>query len=461
MKVLLIRPWVNNKITTVKNFLFGEPLGIECVATALKELGHEILLVDFMLEPHTTVLQYINSFSPDAVGITSQCTDVENVLKIAKEVKTVNRQIPVVVGGVQATCFPDSFFCNDVDHVFRSTNRENIARVFAPDEIQDKTEPISGVYSKSLGFVNEGEFCLNEYIVPDRTSTTRYRSHYQYVGFSPCALVQTAYGCRNRCNFCVRWKLEGGTLREIDIEEIVNQIQALDEPYIMICDNDFLINTQRLAKFCDLLNQRKICKKFICYGSVNSILEKPETIAKLARVGLMAVIIGYEAFDDDSMQEYNKASTVSENKLATLLLQENRIACWGSFIIHPDWSKQDFKKLIRYIHYLKPELITFSPLVPHPLTPLYDKYKDRLIYTKEEYDKWNFGDVLIRPSKMSLKAYYRQVLKLALVVNLNWHSLTYTAKNIPWHNTVKMIYGFKTLFGVYLKNMMAKEQGQL
>lgn len=457
MRILLIRPWVNKKITTVKNFLFGEPLGIECVATALGEMGAEILVVDFMLEPRGTVAHYMQDFRPDAVGITSQCTDVENVIRIAKAVKDLDPEIPVMVGGVQATCFPEAFFCDEVDYVFRSTNRENIRVVFAPAEADQRNAEIPGVYSRSRGFVNQGEFCLNEYIPPDRSSTTRYRKRYQYVGFSPCALIQTAYGCRNRCNFCIRWKLEGGNLRELPVEEIIRQIEKLEEPYVMICDNDFLSNALRLEEFCRLLREKGITKKFICYGSVNSILEKPDTIAAMARAGLIAVIVGYEAFDDGRMAEYNKASTVSDNKQATLLLQKHNIACWGSFILHPDWTKEDFSRLIRYIRHLKPELITFSPLVPHPMTALYQQYEDRLIYAKEDYDKWNFGDVLIRPSRMSLRAYYRQVLKLALIVNLNGHSVAYTLKNIPWRSLPGMVLGFRTLFGVYLRNMITRK----
>lgn len=457
MKILLVRPWVNNKITTVKNFLFGEPLGIECVATVLKELGHQVVLVDFMLESEATVEQYLNDYKPDVVGVTSQCTDVENVLKIARSVKSFDSNILVLVGGVQATCFPDSFFSDDVDFVFKSTTRSNIGQLIESIEKKQSPETIEGIYSKNQQFINDGVFCQNEYIVPDRQSTAKYRSQYQYVGFSPCALIQTAYGCRNRCNFCIRWKLEGQNLREIDILKIVDQIQDLAEPYVMICDNDFLINGQRLEEFCDLLTERKINKKYICYGSVNSILEKPETIERLSRNGLIAVIVGYEAFDDDRMKEYNKAATISDNKLATAVLQQNNIACWGSFILHPDWSKADFKNLIRYIRYLKPELITFSPLVPHPLTPLYEQYKDRLLYAKEEYEKWNFGDVLIRPNKMSLRSYYWQVIKFAMIVNFNRHSAAYTVKNIPMNNIWKMISGFKTIFSVYIKNMMTKK----
>lgn len=453
MKVLLIRPWVNKNITTVKNFLFGEPLGIECVSTILKEQGHEVLLADFMVETNAKVEDYLKDLRPDAVGITSQCTDVENVLSIAKIVKAFDPHTTVIVGGVQATVYPNSFFDESVDHVFRSTTRANYKELM--DRIRSGErllEPIEGIYSKELDFVNEKEFCFNEYIVPDTESTKRYRKEYRYVGFQPCAVVQTAFGCRNRCEFCVRWKLEGPALREIAIDDIVSQIQALDEPYIMICDNDFLINRKRLERFCDLLEYKKITKRYICYGSVNSILEKPELFERLRKNGLIAVIVGYESFDDAQLKKYNKAATVDENLKATEILRANGIACWGSFILHPDWDRSDFKKLNAYKKLLKPDLLTFSPLNPHPLTPLFEQYKDRLLYDETDYEKWNFGDVLIMPSKMSLRRYYWEVLKFTFGVNLNWHSLKYTVKAFPIGNTLRMLFGFNTLISVYIKN---------
>jgi radical SAM superfamily enzyme YgiQ (UPF0313 family) len=457
MKILLVRPWVNKRITTVRNFLFGEPMGLECVATLLKEAGAQITVADFMVEDKGKLEDYLKLVKPDVVGITSQCTDVDNVKKIANQVKSFDSSIIVMVGGVQATCFPDCYFVESIDYVFKSTTRLNVHQLMV--EISEKKAPerIDGIYSKKLGFINEGEFCFNDYVVPDRSVTQRYRKSYKYIGYQPCAIVQTAYGCRNRCHFCVRWKIEGPELREVPIEDIVNQISDLDEPYVMICDNDFLINHSRLERFCELLEERKISKGYMCYGSVNSILEKPELLKRLRANGLLAVIVGYEAFDNKQLTDYNKSATVDENIRATRLLNNANIACWGSFIIHPDWSTSDFKSLLRYIDLLKPELITFSPLVPHPLTSLYETYKDRLLYPVEDYEKWNFGDVLIRPSKMSLKAYYWQVILLTLKVNGNWHSVKYTLNAFPIKNTLKMVFGFKTLFSVYLKNFMTRD----
>lgn len=457
MKILLLRPWVNKRITTVRNFLFGEPMGLECVATVLKEAGCEILVADFMVETNGRLEDYLASFQPDAVGITSQCTDVENVKAMARLVKAYHKALPVWVGGVQATCFPDCYFVPEIDYVFKSTTRENI-RAFVAELAGDAPKArIDGIYSQHLNYVNEGEFCLNEYIVPDRSVTARYRKDYKYIGYQPCAVLQTAYGCRNRCSFCIRWKLEGPELREVPIAEIVDQIEALEEPYVMICDNDFLINRDRLIAFMDALEDRNIQKGYMCYGSVNSILEKPDLLPRLRQNGLLAVIVGYESFNDQQLKGYNKAATTSDNHKATGLLQGAGIACWGSFIVHPDWDKADFKRLLRYIGQLKPELITFSPLVPHPLTKLYDTYKDRLLYPVEDYEKWNFGDVLVMPSKMSLKAYYWQVIRLTLKVNCNWHSVRYTLKAFPIKNTLKMVFGFKTLFSVYVANFLTRK----
>jgi len=133
-------------------------------------------------------------------------------------------------------------------------------------------------------------------------------------------------------------------------------------------------------------------------------------------------------------------------------LQRNKIACWGSFILHPDWDKNDFKKLLKYKNLLRPELMTFSPLNPHPLTPLFEEYRDRLLYDETDYEKWNFGDVLIMPSKMSLNEYYLEVLKFTFAVNMSWYSFLYTLRAFPIKNTLRMTFGFNTLLSVYIKN---------
>lgn len=453
MKVLLVRPHLNKEITTIKKLMFGEPLGLECVSTIVKELGHEVLLVDFMSESIRNFDKYLKKFKPDVVGFSSQCGDIMNILYLAEKVKKRDYKIAVLVGGVQATITPEAFFNRYVDYVFKSTTRENYKALM--EQIQnDSNEEIMGVYSKKLQFQSRLESCQNEYIEPDRDSVDKYRKYYKYAGYQPYSTIQTSYGCRNRCTFCVRRKLEGGTVRERPISEVVDEIATLKDKNIMFCDSDFLVSEKRLIEFCDLLEKRNIKKTYICYGSVNSILEKEYLFERLSKNGVKAVIVGLESFSDSFLKSYNKSATLDDNFKAVQILKKNGIATWGTFILHPDFSAEDFKNFRKYNRALKPEMLSFTPLVPHFLTPLYNQYKDRLIYPKEEYEKWSFGDVIIYPSKMSLRRYYFEVMKLGVLANFNMCTLKYCFTAFEFKKVIKLMFGFDQIIKVYLKNMI-------
>ena len=456
MKILLIRPHINKKITTVKKFMFGEPMGIECVSTILKEQGHEVLLVDFMAESKNHLKKYVKRFQPDVVGLTSQCSDISNVLYLAEKVKQMNPKITVIVGGIQATITPEAYFNRHVDYVFKATTRENYKQLM--DQIASGSdEEIMGIFSKKRQYQSTLESCQNEYVKPDREMSAKYRKKYKYAGYQPYATIQTSYGCRNHCTFCIRRKLEG-KLTERDIEEVVSDIQEIKEDTVMICDSDFLINEQRLVRFCELLEERQIHKTYICYGSVKSILEKEALFKRLSENGVKAVIVGLESFSDVFLKSYNKSATLDENYKAVQILKREGIATWGTFILHPDFSKEDFKNFKRYLRYLKPEMISFTPLVPHFLTPLYKQYEDRLIYPRDDYEKWSFGDVIVYPSKMSLRRYYFEVLKIGIPANFNWCTIRYCLRTFSFKQNFGLIFGFDQILKVYLKNMLKRER---
>ena len=453
MKVLLIRPHINKKITTVKKIMFGEPMGIECVSTILKELGHESLIVDFMAESRYNLKKYIKKFKPDVVGLTSQCGDICNVIFLAEQVKKINFRIKVVVGGVQATLTPEAFFNRYVDYVFKTTTRENYALLMK--QIENGTdEEIMGIYSLKRQFQSSLPICHNEYVAPDRDAVKKYRHKYKYAGYQPYATIQTSYGCRNSCTFCIRRRIEGNGVTERPVDEVVDEIASIKEDNIMIADSDFLINEKRLVEFMDLMDKKNVHKTFICYGSVNSILEKEYLFERLSASGIKAVIVGLESFSDELLKKYNKSANLDDNYNAVSVLRKNGIATWGTFIIHPDFSVTDFKNFRKYLRWLKPEMISFTPLVPHFLTPLYKQYEDRLIYPKEDYEKWSFGDVVVYPSKMSLRRYYFEILRLGIPANFNMCTIKYCLRTFPFKHNLKLMFSFDTIFTNYVGNII-------
>ncbi|HWJ02278.1 MAG TPA: radical SAM protein, partial [Verrucomicrobiae bacterium] len=409
MRVLLVRPGRRKQAITLGEFMFSEPIGLECVYTVLKD-KHELKVLDLMVgeEDFGAVMQ---EFKPQVVGLTSLCIDVLAVHELARKAKDINPQIITVVGGSQTILLPDSFFTADIDHVMEYTTEDNLKGLFSCLEKGESPPMIDGVRSKVYRYQSTGVPGINGYIIPDRECTARYRKHYSYFGYKPCAIMQTSRGCSAVCTFCLRWKIEGR--RELDepIGQVVEQIASIEENSIMIFDNNFLYNRARLEQFCDLLEARGITKNFICYGSAESIVQHPDTMARLRKNGLKAVLVGYETFSPAELKGYNKRASTEINIAASKILKELDIDCWASFILNPDWGEEDFKQFRSYIRVLRPEISTMSPLTPFPGSALYKKYQDRLIFSATDYDNWSFSLISVIPSRMSLRRYYYEVLK--------------------------------------------------
>ncbi len=455
MKVLLVRPDTSKKSISIRNFMFGEPLGIECVSTILKSLKHDVKFIDLMIDSISKYKKLLKKYKPDVVGITSGCTDIDNVIKTADITKRIDKNIKVIVGGVQCTMTPEAYFNKNIDYVFKSTTYENYKLLM--NQIKNNTnEEIAGIYSRKRQYQVSLSSCQNEYVKPDRNLTIDYRKHYNYVGYRPCALLQTSYGCRNHCKFCVRWRIEGAKLIEIPIKDVVKEVESIKEEFIKIVDNDFLINEKRVIEFLDLIEKKKIKKKYVCFGSANSILEKEHILKRFAKNGLKVVIIGIESCDDKKLKEWNKASTKDETYKAVMMLKKYGISVCGNVILDPDFKISDFKNIKNYHKKLKLEMCTFTPLIPHPLTPLYHKYKDRLIYDIDDYEKWNFGEVVVYPSNMSLSRFYFEMIKLTIPFNFNMVTVKYLFKEYPVKNILRMLFGFNGGAKIYIRNVLKK-----
>lgn len=325
MKILLVRPSRVKQSVTLGEFMFCEPIGLEMVYGVLKDI-YEIKIIDLMVKGEN-LEEEIKSFSPDVVGITSLCIDVFKVIRIANKVKSIDKKIITVVGGTEAYLNPEAFIHENVDHIMKYTTKENLKTLYSLIENNRQIPLIDGVHSKVNGYKSTNVFGRNEYLIPDRSSTEKYRKHYSYLGYKPCAIMETSLGCSKNCNFCLRWRIEGAIEKDISLDIIISQIKEIKEESIMFYDNDFLYSRERIEKFCDLIEENSIKKNFICYGSVHSIISHHKTIERLGKCGLRAVLVGYETFKQEEMESYKKKSTIEDNIKASLILKDIGIDC--------------------------------------------------------------------------------------------------------------------------------------
>ena len=430
MNILLIRTKRIPQAITLSDIMFAEPVGLEIICGVLKK-DHDVEIFDLMCE-ETSLTTKLRETEPDLVGFTSLCIDVHQVVEGAREVKAFNPAIPVIVGGTQVYLNPAAFMDDAVDVIFQTTTKENLLGYFNEGVAKEgvlikedggwlKNPAKSGTNSANtledeLG--EGGENLRNEALLPDRSSTEKYRKYYSYFGYKPAAIMQISRGCKKQCSFCLRWRIEGCREQELDREMIEEDLRQIKENTIMFYDNDLLGSEERIERVIEIFGGLEKKKNLIAYASVQGIIRHQDRLRELKNTGLKALLVGYESFKDEEMIRYQKKSRVKENFEAAALLKEADIDVWASFMAHPDWDKRDFKAFRRYVKDLRPEISSVSPLTPFPNLPLYEEYKDRLLFEKEDYEKWSFGQVTIRPGKLSLKDYYREMLKTNLYINL-------------------------------------------
>ena len=105
MKVVLVSPHI--KIYGNPHYFIFPHTGIGYIAAALKASEYEVKIVDLNFDKITDLLEVIKSEEVLFVGFSIFSKDVFFYNRLAKMVKKINPNIPIIVGGPHANVFPE------------------------------------------------------------------------------------------------------------------------------------------------------------------------------------------------------------------------------------------------------------------------------------------------------------------------------------------------------------------
>ncbi|WP_291570129.1 B12-binding domain-containing radical SAM protein [Clostridium sp. UBA4548] len=444
MKILLVRPRPPKETIGLQSVMICEPLELEYLVANIKPLGHEIEILDMILEKNS-LEYYIKKYNPEVVGITGYISHVNVIKNYAKEIKGVSRAIKVVVGGVHAEVVPEDFLSEHIDYIIKANGIQTFINIINSLETHECSK-IPGTYDgetieKAMDF---------KWKHPDRKSVSRYRNKYYYMFHNPCALIKTSYGCPYKCSFCFCRNITDGKYFTRDLEDIVCELKDIEEEEVYIVDDDFLFNKERLLKFAEILKAHGIKKKFLVYGRADFIAENQQVIEKLSEVGLRACIVGLESSSEEELIKYNKKSEVKLNERAVEILQKYDIECYATLILGIDWGKEDFHRLYQWIKKLNIRFVNLQPFTPLPGTDLFQQYKNQLIVKREEYEKWDLAHMTVTPSKLSIRSYYFNIIKLYYKIIMRPSNVLYIIKKYGFLETLKLSIGSSNISMQYM-----------
>lgn len=408
MNILLIRGPQSKNAIDLSHYTFSEPMGLQMLYGVLKE-NNNVEIFDMMVEK-ITINQKLKEKSYDLCGISSSCSDIFLIKKLAKEIKK-NNNIKIFVGGFQARRTPEEFLCPYIDYIIYETNKVNLDDLINNIKNQSKAN-IKGVLQNHENFDNLilGE---EEYFPVDRSSTEKYAKYYSYFIYKPVALI----------DFEKEFQL--------GINQFILKIQNIKEPVICFIDFDLFQNTADLEAFFNAINKNNIKKTFVCYGSKKTIQKSLDKLDFYRENGLKSIILYFakdsikNGIDDELIEQISKSN----------------LSIWAYFSIYPDYTKENFKDLRDFINKTKPIIVTLYPLNPYYDKKLLETYKNKLIFDKESTANKYPGYVLIKPMFMDLSSFYWQIFYTSL--------FSYRRSLFPFISN----FGIKNSLSFYIKSL--------
>ncbi len=413
MRILLVNPPSGDLTVGLKYLAKVEPLGLEIIGAAVPD--HDVELLDMELD--TDIQEALRRFQPDIVGASAQIVQTYTVQRVFKAAKAFNPAILTVVGGHHVTLCPHEFDSPLIDVVVIGEGvpafREIVAR-WNSSKVLD-FEDILG-----LGLRRDSKFYLtaprplppnlDHMPKPNRSLTDKYRSRYYYLFENSVASIQTSLGCTFPCNFCSCQHFTGRRFITRSPELIMEDLKTIKEDFILFCDDHTFIDVKRMERLHDLIVEAGIKKRYFAYTRTDCVVKNPDIFAKWAKIGLMMVMTGLEAIDDTRINQVNKKTSIEINEQAIEILARNGIALSAGFLIMPDYTEDDFKRIDAYVRrYPNIALTELTPLTPLPGTGFHQEMKDKVTtHHREVYDLAHF---VIPTTKLSQPEMYRLIQK--------------------------------------------------
>lgn len=410
MKILLISPRSGELTIGLKHLSKVEPLGLEILGAAVPD--HEVELLDMELD--TDLVGALRRFQPDVVGASAQVVQTYSARRVLKTAKELNPEMLTLVGGHHATLRPAEFNAPYIDAIVLGEGVPAFQEIIERYERGRGFDDVAGLAiprGSELHFTahRPPPATLDHLPMPDRSLTAKYRSRYFYLFESPVASIQTSLGCTFSCSFCSCQKFTERHFIPRSPEFVAEELSRIEEDFVIFCDDHSFLDVKRMARLHDLIVERGIEKRYFAYTRTDCVVQNPDIFRKWAQIGLMLVMTGLEAIDDSGIDALGKRTSVAINEKAIKILAECGIGLSAGFVIMPDFTESDFKRIDDYVRAHPNIVLTeLTPLTPLPATDLYAEQKDNVTtQNRELYDLAHF----VVPTKLSPREMNRLMRK--------------------------------------------------
>jgi radical SAM superfamily enzyme YgiQ (UPF0313 family) len=384
MKILLLRPVPGNERFGLGPFFRIEPLGMEYIAAALEAAGHQVTLADLRFS--RSLAHHVRRTRPDLVGIAAMhALESDEVTALAREVRTLSPEVPIVIGGHTAAAYPEPFLSTDVAAVVLDDGERAMPRIAGA---LARGVPLSSVPGLALpdgdgGMLQttgeKGTLMLDEVPLPARHHVASWRAQYACLAHRPAYLVETARGCPFRCSFCSIWQLHARAVRERSVDSVCRDMASTGD-HVFIADDLFWYHPSRSLELARELRKRGVRKKWILVQSrVDTVARNAELLEAWRPLAHdFDVFFGLEAATNEGLCGLTKDATVDQTAQGIDVARRLQYGVTGNFVIDPAWGEADFERLWGFVERHQLFQAGFTILTPLPGTAYFEQMRATL-----------------------------------------------------------------------------------
>ncbi len=384
------------------------PLGTLYAASMMRQEGYQVAMFDAMLseseeewaaalekyQPRFAVL-----FEDNFNYLSKMCLLRMRQAAFTMTRMAVERGIPVIICGADASDHSDQYLRNGAAYIIRGEGEETLRELMATLTGKSQVQPdsISG-----LSFLlPSGEVRQTPPRPPLRDLDSLPlpawdlvdRDHYRNIwlarhGYYSVNMVTTR-GCPYSCNWCAK-PIWGQRYNVRSPENVVAELKMLKEQmapdHIWFADDIFGLKPGWVQRFAELVEAEGIKLPFKSLNRADLLLHE-DTIPALKRAGADTIWIGAESGSQKILDAMDKGTRVEDIYETARRLHAAGIRV-GFFLQfgYLGETREDIEKTIQMVRDLMPDDIGISVSYPLPGTKFYERVRNEL------GDKTNWQD---------------------------------------------------------------------
>jgi radical SAM superfamily enzyme YgiQ (UPF0313 family) len=246
----------------------------------------------------------------------------------------------------------------------------------------------------------------------------------KYVGhthWKPFVEMVTSRGCPSACTFCYEWDQYDPrhpedflSWRAKSPERVIEELELLHHQYgvkvVVIQDDNFNVNPQRVEKFCRMKLEKENPIKWVSLGRAIDWTNCENILPLMKESGLFMGVFGIEVTTKEELKQIAKGITIDQIKKTIDILRSQDIAIVADIMMGFDEDTEaKIKSRYEFTDEVDPDILWIGYVTPAPNSPIWRQRVKRGELKPEDIDflKWDFLHPVMPTKHLSIEDYGR------------------------------------------------------